>query len=59
MMTVQEASDYTRVSVSHIRRNCVSGKLPHFKLGRRIVIDRRDLEAWLNGHKIGSLDSQD
>jgi hypothetical protein len=55
-----EAADYTRVSVSSLRKGRMNGRRdnhveppPYLKLGRRVAYLRTDLDAWLIAHRVG------
>ena len=46
-MTVVEAANYLRLSVSHLNKLRVRGGGPkYFKFGRRVVYGRADLDYW-------------
>ena len=51
-LSVKEASHYTGLSCSTLARlRCTSGKGPRFaKIGRRVLYDIADLDAWLARH---------
>jgi helix-turn-helix protein len=47
-LTVEEAAQYLRLSVSFLNRARLTGDGPVFlKLGRRVVYDVADLDTWL------------
>lgn len=49
-LTVQEAADYMQVSERTLREAIARGEFPPARrIGRRIVIPRRALVAWLDG----------
>lgn len=50
-MTVPQAAEYLSVSVRTIRNAIYDGKLPRAKLGRRFILDVRDLDAWAESEK--------
>ncbi len=51
-MNTREAADYLRISPGMLNRMRVLGKGPRYaKLGRRVVYDRADLDAWLEARK--------
>ena len=40
------------VSVYMVRGLIRQGRLPYYRIGRRIVLDRRDLEQFLLAHRV-------
>lgn len=49
VLTVQEAADYLRISRGLAFAAVRDGTLPSVRIGRRILIPRRQLEALLDG----------
>lgn len=49
VLTVQEAADYLRISRGLAFAAVRDGSLPSVRIGRRILIPRRQLEALLGG----------
>lgn len=51
-LTINEAATECRVSSRTIRRWLSDARLPlrHYKLGRRVVIARADLQQWIEAH---------
>ena len=49
VLTVQEAADYLRISRGLAFAAVRDGSLPSVRIGRRILIPRRQLEALLDG----------
>ena len=47
-----EGADYTKMSLSWLRKKTAAGEIPHIKLGRRVVYDRLDLDAYMEEQKI-------
>ncbi len=52
LISIQEASEYLAVSPWTVRRMIWNGELPHVRRGRRILLDLRDLDAWINREKV-------
>jgi excisionase family DNA binding protein len=50
ILTVPEAADFTRLSISTVYAYVSRRKLPHFKIGAKLLFRRADLEQWLNRH---------
>jgi excisionase family DNA binding protein len=51
LYTVEEASIYLGRSVCAIREMLWAGKLPYIKDGRRILLDIKDMDAWIEKNK--------
>jgi excisionase family DNA binding protein len=51
-MNLEEAGKFLGVSPHTLRAWARSKKVRHFKLGRRIVFDRADLEAFLSSNVV-------
>jgi excisionase family DNA binding protein len=51
MLTVQRAAKYLSLPVSQIRDLYWSRQLPIIRRGKRIIIDIRDLDAWVEKTK--------
>jgi excisionase family DNA binding protein len=52
LYSVDEASIYLGRTVWAVREMVWGGKLPCIKDGRRILLDIRDMEAWVEQNKI-------
>jgi len=48
LLTVKEAAEMLKVSVSTIYRYCEQGVLPHIKKGFGLRFKFRDLEKWID-----------
>jgi excisionase family DNA binding protein len=51
LLSVEQAADYigrTKASVQHM---VASGMLPSVRADRRVFLDRRDLDAWIEQNK--------
>jgi excisionase family DNA binding protein len=51
-VSLAEASAYLAVSDWSIRAMVWRGDLPHVRLGKRILIDARDLDGWIDREKV-------
>ncbi len=51
-LSVAEAAPLLGVSVFTVRAWIRQRRLPFFRVGRRIVFDREDLEAFLRAHRV-------
>lgn len=54
LYSINEASIYLGRSVWAVREMLWGGKLPYIKDGRRILVDIKDMEAWVERNKIRS-----
>jgi excisionase family DNA binding protein len=52
LLSQQEAAVYLGISYWTLRDLTFRGEVPHVKIGRRILIDRLDLDAYLDRAKI-------
>jgi len=51
-LSSREAASYLGVSESYLNKTRVLGGGPaYFKLGRKVVYDRENLDAWLASHR--------
>jgi len=50
-ITIQEAAAYLSTTVPAIRRLISTCELPFTKLGKCFIIDRQDLDKWLEKKK--------
>jgi excisionase family DNA binding protein len=50
-VTIQEAAAYLSATVPAIRRLISKSELPYAKLGKRFIIDRQDLDKWIERKK--------
>ena len=51
LYSIKEASVYLGRSVWAVREMLWAGKLPYVKDGRRILLDIRDMEHWIDQNK--------
>ena len=52
LLSQQDAASYLGISYWTVRDLVFRHELPHVKIGRRILVDRIDLEAYLERSKI-------
>ena len=50
--TIPEAASYAGVTVKFIRTLIWSHDLRYTKAGKRFIIDRQELDAWLESNKV-------
>jgi len=46
--TVDEAADYLRLSTSTLKKKVALNVIPHRHVGRRVILNRAELDAWVN-----------
>jgi excisionase family DNA binding protein len=52
LLTIEEVADWLRVSVLTVRWLRQEGRfVPAIRVGRRLVRDVRDVDAWLEAHR--------
>jgi len=51
----QELSEYLGMSIRTIYFWVVQRKIPHFKLGKRVRFDLKEIELWLKDKRIAEL----
>lgn len=52
LYSIEEASIYLGRSVWGVREMLWAGKIPYIKDGRRILIDIKDMRAWIRQNKM-------
>jgi excisionase family DNA binding protein len=51
LCSLADAARYLAVSDWTVRQMVWRGDLPHFKTGKRVLLDLRDLEGWIDREK--------
>jgi excisionase family DNA binding protein len=51
LLTTHQAAGYLSMSYWHVREMLAQGSLPFVRCGRRVMIDRKDLEEWIEQSK--------
>jgi excisionase family DNA binding protein len=51
MLTIPESAEYLRSSVKFVRSLIWSRTLPYIRAGKRYVIDREDIDRWIERTK--------
>ena len=52
LLSIEEASKYLALSTWTVRRMIWMGDLAHVRCGRRILVDLRDLDTWIEREKV-------
>lgn len=52
LCSLADAARYLAVSVWTVRQMVWRGDLPHIKTGKRILLDLRDLDGWIDREKV-------
>lgn len=52
LLTIQEASDLLKLSVSTIYRLTSQKRIPFYKVGGKVLFDSEKLTAWLTGFAV-------
>ena len=52
LFTIEEAAQYLRLSKSYVYKMCEGRFIPHFKVGRRLLFNPQDLDAWLQSQRV-------
>jgi excisionase family DNA binding protein len=55
LYSVEDAAEYLGRSVWGVREMLYAGKLPFIKDGRRILLDIRDMDDWIEKSKTSSV----
>ena len=56
ILTVNEVAVLTGLSKSSIYKLTSSRKIPHYKKGKRLIFDRREILGWLKSNKVSTID---
>ncbi len=51
LLDYKSAGAYLSLSYWSLRELVLNGEIPHVKFGKKILIDRQDLDAWIERHK--------
>lgn len=52
LLTVEEAAEFTRLSNKTLYTYASQKKVPHIKLGSRLLFDQVQLEGWIRGNAV-------
>ncbi len=52
LLTVDEAADFTRLSTKTLYTYASQKRIPHIKLGSRLMFDRFKLEEWIRSNAV-------
>ena len=51
-LTIGEVAERLKVSPSWIYKKCKAGIIPHVRIGGMVRFVDRDVDAWVNAHKV-------
>ncbi len=51
LLPLNLAAAYMSLSYDSLYRMYVDGEVPHVRFGRKVLIDRQDLDDWIEKHK--------
>ena len=51
LLPLKLAAAYMSLSYDSLYRMYVDGEVPHVRFGRKVLIDRQDLDDWIEQHK--------
>jgi len=51
LLDYKSAGVYVSLSYWSLRELVLNGEIPHLRFGKKILIDRQDLDAWIEQHK--------
>jgi excisionase family DNA binding protein len=54
LLTIQEAASESGLLVSFIRKMIFERAIPFIKIGRRVYLDRSELNEWIDSHKVSA-----
>jgi excisionase family DNA binding protein len=52
LLTVEEVAKKLGISTSWVYKKCIARIMPHIKIGATTRFSEKDLQEWLNAHKI-------
>lgn len=55
LLTVKEASGWLGISVFTLYSWAQGKKLPHYKIGKKVMFSKDDLKRWLEEHRVISV----
>lgn len=57
ILTIEEASEFLRLSVSRLYKMTSNKEIPHYKPGgKKIYLNRQELEQWILNSRVASSD---
>jgi len=51
LYSIREAAVYLGISTWSVRKMIWAGKIPYIKNGKRILLDIRDIDEWIDANK--------
>ncbi len=59
ILNMQEACEYIGISSSHGYKLTSTNQIPHSKRGKRLFFDKSELDQWLVGNKVKTIEELD
>jgi excisionase family DNA binding protein len=56
LVDIEGAAELLGVSVRHVRRLVAERRVPYVKWGSRLHFDPRELEGWIDRHRVAEVD---
>jgi excisionase family DNA binding protein len=53
LVSVKEASSFLGIPVFTLYSWALSRRIPHYKIGRRVMFNVNDLQVWADSHRVG------
>jgi excisionase family DNA binding protein len=50
---IPQAAEESGLAIGSLRKWVAEGKIPHFKVGRAVLLDAEEFQAWLRRTRIG------
>jgi excisionase family DNA binding protein len=52
LVSVKEASEWLGISVFTLYSWALAHRIPHYKIGKRVMFSKEDLQRWLAEHRV-------
>jgi excisionase family DNA binding protein len=53
LIPVKEASAWLGISAFTIYSWALAHRIPHYKIGKRVMFSKEELKRWIDGHRVG------
>lgn len=51
-LTIEEACTYTGYTIGYMYKLTSTGKIPHYKRGKKVFFDMDELDTWMKKYKV-------